>query len=167
MLLWFRPYKSCHHSTALSLAKTQLPIAGSSEKALNFFFFWISHCQLCELWSSGDPVATFSDVCWSGLVSAGTSSFVLDPTTVTRALSSSSAQFDFRMLNAKSREERINLELRLCACHCQQCNDTHTNDYLLFCPGTWRRSFSACNTFWMCSYFGLLLNRCRCRLTLC
>ena len=52
-------------------------------------------------------------------------------------------------------------------CHCQQCNDTHTNDYLLFCPGTWHRSFSACNTFWMCSYFGLLLNRCRCRLTLC
>ena len=41
--------------------------------------------------------------------------------------------------------------------HCQQCNDTHTNDYLLFCPGTWRCSFSACNTFWMCSYFGLLL----------
>ena len=31
--------------------------------------------------------------------------------------------------------------------HCQQCNDTHTNDYLLFCPGTWRHSFSACNTF--------------------
>ena len=31
--------------------------------------------------------------------------------------------------------------------HCQQSNDTHTNDYLLFCPGTWRRSFSACNTF--------------------
>ena len=30
------------------------------------------------------------------------------------ALSSSSAQFDFNMLNAKSREERINLELRLC-----------------------------------------------------
>ena len=51
--------------------------------------------------------------------------------------------------------------------HCQQCNDTHTNDYLHFCAGTWRRSFSACNTFWMCSYFGLLLNRCRCRLTLC
>ena len=51
--------------------------------------------------------------------------------------------------------------------HCQQCNDTHTNDYLLFCPGTWRRSFSACNTFRMCSYFGILLNRCRCRLTLC
>ena len=51
--------------------------------------------------------------------------------------------------------------------HCQQCNDTHTNDYLLFCPGTWRCSFSACNMFWMCSYFGLLLNRCRCRLTLC
>ena len=51
--------------------------------------------------------------------------------------------------------------------HCQQCNDTHTNDYLLFCPGTWRCSFSACTTFWMCSYFGLLLNRCRCRLTLC
>ena len=51
--------------------------------------------------------------------------------------------------------------------HCQQCNDTHTNDYLPFCPGTWRRCFSACNTFWMCSYFGLLLNRCRCWLTLC
>ena len=27
---------------------------------------------------------------------------------------------------------------------CQQCNDTHTNDFLLFCPGTWRCSFSAC-----------------------
>ena len=36
---------------------------------------------------------------------------------------------------------------RLLTVHCQQCNDTHTNDYLLFCPGTWRRSFSACNTF--------------------
>ena len=61
-------------------------------------------------------MATFSDVCWSGLVSAGTPSFVLrvDPTTVTPALSSSSAQFYFRMLNAKSREERKNLELRLC-----------------------------------------------------
>ena len=31
--------------------------------------------------------------------------------------------------------------------HCQQCNDTHTNDYFLVCPGTWRRSFSACNAF--------------------
>ena len=31
--------------------------------------------------------------------------------------------------------------------HCQQCNDTHTKDFLLFCPGTWRCSFSACNTF--------------------
>ena len=44
----------------------------------------------------------------------GTQSFVLDPTTGTPALSSSSAQFDFRMLNAKSREERLNLELGLC-----------------------------------------------------
>ena len=59
-------------------------------------------------------MATFNDVCWSRLVSAGTPSFVLDPTTVTPALSSSSAQFDFRMLNAKFREERINLELGLC-----------------------------------------------------
>ena len=25
--------------------------------------------------------------------------------------------------------------------------DTHTNKLLLFCPGTWRRSFFACNTF--------------------
>ena len=31
--------------------------------------------------------------------------------------------------------------------HCQQCNDTHTNDFLLFCPGTRGCSFSACNTF--------------------
>ena len=51
--------------------------------------------------------------------------------------------------------------------HCQQCNDTHTNDFLLFCPGTWGCSFSACNTFWMCSNFGLLLNRCWCWLSLC
>ena len=58
-------------------------------------------------------MATFSDVCWSGLVSAGTPSFVLDPTTVTPALSSSTAQFDFRILNVNSREERINFELRL------------------------------------------------------
>ena len=64
--------------------------------------------------SSGDLVATFSDVCGSRLVSAGTLRFVLDPTIVTPALSSSSAQFEFRMLNAKSREERINLELGLC-----------------------------------------------------
>ena len=63
---------------------------------------------------SGDLVATFSDVCGSRLVSAGTPSFVLDPTIVTPALSSSSAQFEFCMLNAKSREERINLELGLC-----------------------------------------------------
>ena len=50
------------------------------------------------------------------LVSAGTPSFVLDPTIVTAgpALSSSSAQFEFCMLNAKSREEKINLELGLC-----------------------------------------------------
>ena len=48
------------------------------------------------------------------LVSAGTPRFVLDPTIVTPALSSPSAQFEFRMLNAKSREERINLELGLC-----------------------------------------------------
>ena len=59
-------------------------------------------------------MATFSDVYWSRLVSAGTPRFVLDPTIVTPALSSSSAQFDFRMLNAKSREKRINLELGLC-----------------------------------------------------
>ena len=56
MLLWFGLYKSCHHSTATSLAKTQLPIAGSPEKALNFFFFWISHCQLCELWRPGGNI---------------------------------------------------------------------------------------------------------------
>ena len=71
--------------------------------------------------SSGDLVAAFSDVCGSRLVSAGTpdtARFVLDPTIVTRALSSSSAQFEFRMLNAKSREERINLELGLFANFC-------------------------------------------------
>ena len=57
MLLWFGLYKSCHHSTTTSLAKTQLPIAGSPEKALNFFFFfWISHCQLCELWRPGGNI---------------------------------------------------------------------------------------------------------------
>ena len=41
LLLWFGLYKSCikfcHHSKATLLAKTQLPIAGSPEKALNFF----------------------------------------------------------------------------------------------------------------------------------
>ena len=79
------------------------------------FPFWIS--QLCELWIL---VARFTlgniQRCmprWSGPVSSGTSNFVLDPTTVTPALSSSSAQFDFHILNAKSRGER-NLELRLC-----------------------------------------------------
>ena len=87
------------------------PIAGSPEKALNFFSFE-SATGSCV--SSGDLVATFSDVCGSRLVSAGTPRFVPDRTIVTPALSSSSAQFDFRMLNAKSREERINLELGLC-----------------------------------------------------
>ena len=45
MLLWLGLNKSCHHSTATSLAQTQLHNAGSPEKALNFFFFcfWISH----------------------------------------------------------------------------------------------------------------------------
>ena len=38
-------------------------------------------------------------------------------------------------------------QLSIVLLHCQQCNDTHANDYLLFCPGTWHRSFSACNTF--------------------
>ena len=56
MLVWFGLYKSCHRSTATSLAKTQVPIAGSPEKALNFFFFWISHCQLCELWRPGGNI---------------------------------------------------------------------------------------------------------------
>ena len=84
-----------------------------SWKRLELFFSFESATASCV--SSGDLVATFSDVCWSGLVSAGTPSFVLDPTTVTPALPSScSAPFDFRMLNAKSREERIKLELRLC-----------------------------------------------------
>ena len=31
--------------------------------------------------------------------------------------------------------------------HCQQCNDTHANDYLLFCPGTWRRLQYVLNVF--------------------
>ena len=86
------------------------PIAGSPEKALNFFSF---ESATASCVSSGDLVATFSDVCGSRLVSAGTPRFVLDPTIVT-PVSSSSAQFEFRMLNAKSREERINLELGLC-----------------------------------------------------
>ena len=45
------------NQAATSLAKTQLPIAGSPEKALNFFFFfWFSHCQLCELWRPGGNI---------------------------------------------------------------------------------------------------------------
>ena len=72
MLLWFGLYKSCHHSTATSLAKTQLPIAGSPEKALNFFSF---ESATASCVSSGDLVATFSDVCGSRLVSAGTPRF--------------------------------------------------------------------------------------------
>ena len=47
--------------------------------------------------------------------------------------------------------------------HCQQCNDTHTNDFFLLCLGTWHRSFFACNAFWMCSNFGLLLHLCHCQ----
>ena len=81
-------------------------------KGSDFFFSFESATASCV--SSGDLVATFSDVCGSRLVSAGTPRFVLDPTIVTPALSLSSAQFEFRMLNAKSREERINLELGLC-----------------------------------------------------
>ena len=54
-------------------------------------------------------MTTFSDVCGSRLVSAGTPRFVLDPTIVTPALSSSSAQFEFRMLNAKSRDRKNKL----------------------------------------------------------
>ena len=73
-------YKSCHRSTATSLAKTQLPIAESPEKVCTFFSF---ESATASCVSSGDLVATFSDFCWSGLVSAGTPSFVLDPTTVT------------------------------------------------------------------------------------
>ena len=88
ILLWFGLYKSCHRSTATLLAKTQLPIAGSPEKALNFFSF---ESATASCVSSGDLVATFSDVCGSRLVSAGTPRFVLDPTIVTPALSSSSA----------------------------------------------------------------------------
>ena len=77
------------------------------------FFSFESATASCV--SSGYLVATFSDVCESRLVSAGTPRFVLDPTIVTPALSSySGAQFEFCMLNAKSREERINLELGLC-----------------------------------------------------
>ena len=49
--------------------------------------------------------------------------------------------------------------------HCHKCNDTHKgmNDFLLFCSGTCRRFFSACNAFWMCSNFGLLLHLCHCQ----
>ena len=64
--------------------KRSSPLQDPRERLWTFFsFFWISHCQLCELWRPGN---TLSDVCWSGLVSAGTPSFVLrvDPTTVTR-----------------------------------------------------------------------------------
>ena len=50
-------------------------------------------------------MATFSNVCGSRLVSAGTPRFVLDPTAAGAVLASS-AQFEFRMLNAKSGEER-------------------------------------------------------------
>ena len=38
---WFGLYKSCLHSTATSWAKTQLTIAGSPEKAVQFFFFYL------------------------------------------------------------------------------------------------------------------------------
>ena len=91
--------------------KRSSPLQDPRRRLRTSFFF---NQPLPAMWALRDLVATFSDVCWSGLVSAGTPSFIIDPTTVTPALSSFSAQFDFRMLNAKSREERINLELRLC-----------------------------------------------------
>ena len=36
--------------------KRSSTIAGSPEKALNFFFFWISHCQVCEIWRPGGNI---------------------------------------------------------------------------------------------------------------
>ena len=70
------------NKAATLLVKTQLHIAGSPEKALNYFFSSVESATASCL-TSGDLnlVATFSDVCWSGPVSAGTPIFVLDPTT--------------------------------------------------------------------------------------
>ena len=51
-------------------------------------------------------MATFSDVCGSRLVSAGTPRFVLDPTIVTPALSSSSLQRAVRILHVEREVQR-------------------------------------------------------------
>ena len=56
MLLWFGLYKSCRRSTATSLAKNAAPHCRIPGKGSEFFFFWISHCQLCELWRPGGNI---------------------------------------------------------------------------------------------------------------
>ena len=43
------------------------------------------------------------------------------------------------------RQDQTYTQIKLA--HGQQCNDKHINDFLLFFPETWHRSFSACNTF--------------------
>ena len=99
MLLWLRLKLPPFNKAATSLVKTQL-YKDLRKRLWTFFFSFESATASCV--SSGDlnlAAATFSDVCWSGPVSAGTQSFVLDPTTVTPALSSFSAHFDCHMIN--------------------------------------------------------------------
>ena len=44
--------------------------------------------------------------------------------------------------------------------HGQQCNGTQTNDFLLFCPGTWHRSFSAFHAQKVCLHVSFLFDPC-------
>ena len=112
MLLWLGINESGHHSTATS-AKTQLHIAGSPEKAseLFFFCFWISHCQLCELPRPGFGgniqrcLLERTSQRWNPELRSRSHNGSTGAVLVRRAV---------RLLHAKSREERINLELRLC-----------------------------------------------------
>ena len=72
MLLWFGLYKSCHRHAVGQNAAPHCRIPG---KGSEFFFLWISHCQLCELletwwqhsamsagagWSALEPRGSFS-----------------------------------------------------------------------------------------------------------
>ena len=69
MLLWFGLYKSCHSFNSHGWPKRSSPLQDSPEKALIFFSFGSATASCVSSW---DLVATFSDVCGSRLVSAGT-----------------------------------------------------------------------------------------------
>ena len=89
--------------------KRSSPLQDPRKRLWICFFFWISHCQLCELWRPGGNIQRCLreqvSPRWNPEVRSRSYSRDTGAVLVQRAV---------RMLNAKSREERINLELGLC-----------------------------------------------------